>query len=60
MKLKFGARKFNKCEKWILDTKDNYTYYLLCRPDIPWEPDPLRENPFDREIIQYSSKIFKK
>ena len=18
--------------------------YLLCRPDIPWEPDPLREN----------------
>ena len=25
--------------------------YLLCAPDIPWEPDPLRENPYDRERI---------
>ena len=25
--------------------------YLLCRPDIPWEPDPLRENPHDRERL---------
>lgn len=23
-------------------------HYLLCYPDIPWEPDPLRENPTDR------------
>jgi len=23
-------------------------HYLLCFPDIPWEPDPLRENPEDR------------
>ena len=22
--------------------------YLLCAPDIPWQPDPLRENPTDR------------
>lgn len=22
--------------------------YLLCRPDLPWEVDPLRENPDDR------------
>lgn len=22
--------------------------YLLCAPDLPWEPDPLRENPNDR------------
>ncbi|MCF6266276.1 MAG: ATP-binding protein [Desulfuromusa sp.] len=21
--------------------------YLLCKPDLPWEPDPLRENPYD-------------
>jgi nicotinamide riboside kinase len=26
-------------------------HYLLCRPDIPWEDDPLRENPFDRERL---------
>lgn len=22
--------------------------YLLCTPDLPWQPDPLRENPHDR------------
>lgn len=21
--------------------------YLLCKPDLPWEADPLRENPYD-------------
>ena len=25
--------------------------YLLCRPDLPWEFDALRENPNDRERI---------
>lgn len=25
--------------------------HVLCRPDIPWEPDPLRENPFDRDRL---------
>ena len=25
--------------------------YLLCRPDLPWEPDPLRENPHDRDRL---------
>jgi nicotinamide riboside kinase len=24
---------------------------LLCKPDIPWEPDPLRENPADRAML---------
>ncbi|RMD74168.1 MAG: ATPase [Bacteroidetes bacterium] len=23
-------------------------FYLLCAPDLPWQPDPLRENPHDR------------
>lgn len=26
----------------------NKKHYLLCYPDIPWDPDPLRENPEDR------------
>lgn len=26
-------------------------HYLLCEPDIPWTPDPLRENPHDRERL---------
>jgi nicotinamide riboside kinase len=25
--------------------------YLLCRPDFPWQPDPLREHPEAREIL---------
>ena len=25
--------------------------YLLCRPDIPWKYDPLRENPDDRDRL---------
>lgn len=25
--------------------------YLLCYPDIPWEPDPLREHPSDRPML---------
>ena len=25
--------------------------YLLCPPDLPWEADPLRENPHDRERL---------
>ena len=26
-------------------------HYFLCSPDIPWEEDPLRENPHDRERL---------
>ena len=26
-------------------------FHVLCSPDIPWEPDPLRENPFDRDRL---------
>jgi NadR type nicotinamide-nucleotide adenylyltransferase len=28
----------------------DYALHLLTRPDIPWEPDPLRENPSDRDL----------
>lgn len=35
---------------WMVrDTR--YTWRLLCRPDIPWVPDPLRENPHDRDRL---------
>ena len=26
-------------------------HYLLTAPDLPWEPDPLRESPFDRQRL---------
>ena len=25
--------------------------YLVCAPDLPWEPDPQREDPDDREML---------
>lgn len=37
---------FKTCPDWILKTLIDYKYdfYLLTYPDLPWEPDPLREN----------------
>lgn len=29
----------------------HYDLRLLCRPDIPWKPDPQRENPHDRDRL---------
>ncbi len=26
-----------------------YDHYLLCKPDLPWSPDPLRESPSQEE-----------
>ncbi len=47
--------KYGNCDKWILDQiekqKSENRYYLLCRPDIPWEADPLRESPIDRDTL---------
>jgi nicotinamide riboside kinase len=31
------------------DLKDRF--YLLCAPDLPWEPDPLREHPDARDVL---------
>ncbi|HPH73377.1 MAG TPA: ATP-binding protein [Paludibacteraceae bacterium] len=40
--------------------------FLLCRPNIPWEYDPIRENPnnrdffydwYKRELLHYGKKI---
>ncbi|MFM7006651.1 MAG: AAA family ATPase [Flavobacteriales bacterium] len=28
-----------------------FDHYFLCAPDIPWEEDPLRENPHDRQQL---------
>jgi nicotinamide riboside kinase len=33
---------------WNLQTP---RIWILTAPDIPWEPDPLRENPHDRERL---------
>jgi len=44
--------KYGSCDKWILNQiekqKTEKRFYLLCKPDIPWEADKQRENPNDR------------
>lgn len=44
---------FGACPPWIEQqfTTHVYDLYLLCYPDIPWEADPLRENPENREEL---------
>ncbi len=44
---------FGRCDPWIQEEIKNHPYdlYLLCYPDLPWEPDPLRENPDNREEL---------
>ena len=47
--------KYGSCDNWILDQiekqKSEKRFYLLCKPDIPWKADPLRENPNNREEL---------
>lgn len=31
--------------------EQQFAHYFLCAPDIPWEEDPLRENPHDRQQL---------
>jgi len=53
--------KYESCDSWILTQiekqKSEKRFYLLCKPDIPWEVDPQRENPNDREEL---FEIYKK
>mgnify|MGYP001216366903 FL=1 len=55
--------KYNQCNPWIIEQieqqKSKNRLYLLCKPDIPWEADTLRENPSNRsELFEiYLSEI---
>lgn len=42
-----------------LNHLSSFDHIFLCKPDFPWEFDPLRENPFDRERLfeRYQSKL---
>ena len=44
---------FGRCPPEILAALERETnhVYLLCAPDVPWTPDPLRENPNDRPAL---------
>lgn len=45
--------KFGVCDPWIIDRieKQHYDYFLLCDIDLPWEYDPLREDPDRRQFL---------
>ena len=53
--------KYGSCDKWIFDQieiqKTEKRFYLLCKPDIPWQADNQRENPNDRKEL---FEIYKK
>lgn len=44
---------FKTCPTFISEAipKNPVDLYLLTYPDIPWQPDPLRENPNRREFL---------
>lgn len=45
---------FGKCHQWILDriAERSYDLYLLCKPDLPWVKDELREYPDEKTRVQ--------
>ncbi len=54
--------RFGRVPDWIDDIlrrADAPKLYLLCRPDLPWEPDPLRESRDDlaRLFTLYESAL---
>jgi len=44
---------YSKVPEWFLTEMESHGKgtYLICQPDIPWEPDPLRENPSRRDHL---------
>lgn len=49
----WAAYKYQAVDPWIVEqvAQRPYDHYFLCKPDLPWEDDPLRENPDDREEL---------
>jgi nicotinamide riboside kinase len=44
--------RFSKAPDWLTkELKSRYDFYLLTTPDLPFEPDPLREHPDLREYF---------
>ena len=49
----WSAFKFGQTTEVIdrLYLQQEIDHYFLCKPDIPWEYDPLRENPENRDEL---------
>jgi NadR type nicotinamide-nucleotide adenylyltransferase len=54
--------KYSNCDPFIEEQARLRlpNLFLLLKPDFPWQPDPLRENPDDRtELFAYYQKLLK-
>lgn len=49
----WSQEKYKRVDSKIMDLLSGaeYDLVLLCKPNIPWQPDPLRENPVDRDRL---------
>lgn len=49
----WSLEKYGNVDQKILDLEEqqNYDLILLCKPNIPWEYDELRENESDRDRL---------
>lgn len=65
----WAEHKYGRCNTKILNllNENLADLYLLCFPDLPWEPDPQRENPdkgifffqwFERELKSLKRPYF--
>ena len=45
--------RYKACSETIQGAfnEQQFDHYFLCAPDIPWEADPLRENPLNRDML---------
>ncbi|MEY3411997.1 MAG: hypothetical protein RIQ70_683 [Bacteroidota bacterium] len=45
--------KYKSCDSFIASAVNNqqFDHYFLCKPDIPWEPDDLRESEHERDQL---------
>jgi nicotinamide riboside kinase len=45
--------KYKSCDPQISKSVQNqqFDHYFLCKPDIPWEPDVLRESEQERDLL---------
>jgi NadR type nicotinamide-nucleotide adenylyltransferase len=45
--------KYSRCDPWIPEAigRRQYDLFLLCDIDLPWQYDPLREHPDQRQYL---------
>ena len=57
----WSEEKYKSCDSWILSNLNSNKdfVYVLCKPDFPWEYDPQREHPNERErlFLRYENEL---